>query len=203
MRVIGLTGGIAAGKSTVSQALVDLGAAVIDADKVGHEAYEPGTDAHAALVEAFGPGIVAAGGEIDRRALGGIVFADPAQRVRLQEIVWPRMKEMMRRRLVELADAETDLAVIEAAVLIEAGWQDLTDVVWVVQVPEEVAKERLISRNGFSAEDALARIRAQLTNDERARHASLVIDNSGSVEDATRQVRAAVAAVRQGAAPRA
>jgi len=193
MRVIGLTGGIAAGKSTVSEALREAGAAVIDADKVGHEAYLPGTETHAALVEAFGQEIVAESGEIDRRKLGAIVFADPAQRDRLQAIVWPRMKEMMRARLGELAAQGMELAVIEAAVLIEASWQDLTDEIWVVQVPETVARERLMARNGLSADDANARIRAQLTNEERARHADAIIDNSGSVEHAREQVKKALA----------
>jgi dephospho-CoA kinase len=192
MRVIGLTGGIAAGKSTVSEALDAAGAVVIDADKVGHEAYQPGTDTYRALVEAFGAEIVAADGQIDRRRLGGIVFADPAQRQRLQEIVWPRMKEMMRGRLAELKANGTGVAVIEAAVLLEAGWQDLVDEVWVVQVPEEVAQARLMARNGFSAEEAQSRIRAQLSNEERARHAQVVIDNSGDIESARRQVTAAL-----------
>jgi phosphopantetheine adenylyltransferase/dephospho-CoA kinase len=193
MRVIGLTGGIAAGKSTVSEALRGAGAVLIDADKVGHEAYRPGTETHVALVEAFGSEIVAESGEIDRRRLGAIVFADPSQRQRLQDIVWPRMKQMMRARLDELAAQQTDLVVIEAAVLFEAGWQDLMDEIWVVQVPEEVARDRLIARNGLSAEEANARIRAQLTNEERARQADLIIDNSGSVEDAREQVKKALA----------
>jgi dephospho-CoA kinase len=188
MRVIGLTGGIAAGKSTVSEALREAGAVVIDADKVGHEAYQPGTDTHAALVEAFGREIVAENGEIDRRRLGGIVFADPAQRQRLQDIVWPRMKEMMRQRIAELQATGTAIVVVEAAVLIEADWLDLVDEVWVVQVPEAIAMQRLMARNGFSADDARARIRAQLTNEQRARHAQVIIDNSGSVEDARQQI---------------
>jgi len=194
MRVIGLTGGIAAGKSTVTETLRAAGAAVIDADKVGHEAYQPGTETHAALVEAFGGEILADDGQIDRRRLGAIVFADPEQRRRLQAIVWPRMKQMMREQLDALSAQGTKLAVVEAAVLIEAEWQDLMDEVWVVQVPEEVAMQRLIARNGFSAEDAQARIRAQLSNAERSRHAQVIIDNSGSVEDARRQVEAALAA---------
>lgn len=194
MRVIGLTGGIAAGKSTVSEALREQGAAVIDADKVGHEAYQPGTGTFQALVAHFGPAIVAADGSIDRRALGGIVFADPTKREELQAIVWPRMKEMMRGRLAELRDAGTAVAVIEAAVLIEAAWTDLVEEVWVVQVPEAIAVERLMSRNGFSEADALARIRAQLTNEQRAAHARIVIDNSGAIEQARAKVREALAA---------
>jgi dephospho-CoA kinase len=199
MRVIGLTGGIAAGKSTVSDALRGAGAVVIDADKVGHEAYQPGTGTYAALVEAFGAEIVAEGGEIDRRKLGAIVFADPAQRQRLQDIVWPRMKEMMRERLDQLRAAGREVVVIEAAVLLEAGWQDLTDEVWVVTVPEHVAMERLSARNGFSEDEARSRIRAQLSNEERARHADAVIDNSGSIEEARAKVRQTLAAPSTGA----
>lgn len=189
MHVIGLTGGIAAGKSTVSAALREAGAVVIDADQIGHQAYRAGTETYAALVEAFGPGIVGADGEIDRRTLGAIVFADPQQRRRLQDIVWPRMKAMLRQQLDELRAAGTAIAVVEAAVLIEAGWLDLVDEVWVVQVPEATAMQRLMARNGFSADDARARIRAQLSNEERARYAQVIIDNSGSVEDARRQVQ--------------
>jgi dephospho-CoA kinase len=192
MHVIGLTGGIAAGKSTVSAALREAGAVVIDADQIGHQAYRAGTETYAALVEAFGPGIVGADGEIDRRTLGAIVFADPEQRRRLQDLVWPRMKAMLRQQLDELRAAGTAIAVVEAAVLIEAGWLDLVDEVWVVQVPEAIAMQRLMARNGFSAEDARARIRAQLANEERARYAQVIIDNSGSVEDARRQVQSEV-----------
>jgi dephospho-CoA kinase len=193
MRVIGLTGGIAAGKSTISQALRDVGAVAIAADQVGHQAYRTGTETHAALVAAFGEGIVAESGEIDRRALGALVFADPAQRVRLQEIVWPRMKEMMRSQLADLRAGGADLAVVEAAVLFEAGWEDLMDEVWVVQASPAIARERLIARNGLTPEDADARIRAQLTNEERARRADVVIDNSGTVEEAVARVQAALA----------
>lgn len=195
MRVIGLTGGIAAGKSTISQILAELGAVVIDADKVGHEAYRRGTEAWRALVAHFGEGILTPDGEIDRRKLGAIVFADPAERRALQDIVWPRMKEMIRQRLAELRAQGTPVAVIEAAVLIEAGWTDLVDEVWVVQVPEDVALQRLVARNNLSEADARARIRAQLSNAERAAHADVIIDNSGTVEEARAQVERAWAKV--------
>jgi len=191
VRVIGLTGGIAAGKSTISQILAELGAVVIDADKVGHEAYRRGTEAWRALVAHFGEGILTPDGEIDRRKLGAIVFADPAERRALQDIVWPRMKEMIRQRLAELRAQGTPVAVIEAAVLIEAGWTDLVDEVWVVQVPEDVALQRLVARNNLSEADARARIRAQLSNAERAAHADVIIDNSGTVEEARAQVERA------------
>ena len=191
MRVIGLTGGIAAGKSTVSEGLREHGAVIIDADKVGHEAYQPGTDTWRALVDHFGREIVGEGDQIDRRKLGGIVFADPDQRIKLQEIVWPRMKDMMRARIEELRAAGAEVVVIEAAVLIEAQWTDIVDEVWVVQVPERLALSRLMSRNGLSEEDGRARIRAQLSNTERAGHAQVVIDNDGTVADARAKVDAA------------
>lgn len=191
MRVIGLTGGIAAGKSTVSETLRELGAVVIDADKVGHEAYQPGADAYQALVAHFGREIVADDGQIDRRKLGGIVFADPAQRQALQDIVWPRMKQMMRDRLAEYRAQDAKAVVIEAAVLIEAAWTDLVDEVWVVQVDVPVALSRLMSRNGLSEADAMARINSQLSNAERASHAQVVIDNSGAVDEAKARVRTA------------
>jgi len=190
MVVIGLTGGIAAGKSTIAQELARLGAVVIDADKVGHEAYAPGTEGWQLVRDAFGEGVVAPDGTIDRRALGAIVFADPAQRDRLQAIVWPLIKRMIAERLAELRAAGTvPVAVVEAAVLLEAGWQDLVDEVWVVIVPPEVAIERLVARNGLTPEQARARLAAQLSNEERARRATVVIDNARPLDETLAQVR--------------
>lgn len=197
MVAIGLTGGIASGKTLVASMLADRGAVVIDADRLGHEAYLPGTDAFRRIVETFGPEVVATDGTIDRRVLGATVFGDPAARARLQDIVWPVMRAMAQRRLEELRSAGTDVAVLEAAILIEAGWTDLVDEVWVVTVAEAVARQRLMSRNGLSAEQADARIRAQISNDERRRHATVVIDNSGTVADLERQVESAWRALQE------
>jgi dephospho-CoA kinase len=190
MIVIGLTGGIASGKSTISAALAARGATIVDADKVGHEAYTPGSEGWQAVVSAFGKRIVAENGEIDRKALGAIVFGDPAQRERLQAIIWPVMKRMMARTLDEFRSEGRKVVVVEAAVLLEAGWQDLVDQIWVVTVPVAVAEQRLIARNGLTPEQAQARIAAQLTNDERARHAQVVIDNSGPVDQTVGRVQA-------------
>jgi dephospho-CoA kinase len=189
--VIGLTGGIASGKSVVSGMLADRGARVIDADKVGHEAYTPGGDCYNAVVEAFGRDIVAEDGTIDRRALGGKVFGDPAQRRRLEGIVWPWMKATMRDRMAKIREDGVRVVVLEAAVLIEADWIDITDQVWLVTVDPAVARQRLMSRNGFSAEEADKRIAAQLTNDERAKYAQVIIDNSGTLEELKERVDAA------------
>ena len=189
--VVGLTGGIASGKSVVSQMLAEHGATVIDADKVGHEAYAPGSGCYEAVVEAFGRDIVAPDGSIDRKALGGKVFGDAGQRKRLEGIVWPWMRSTMEGRLAGLRAQGVPVVVLEAAVLIEADWIPIVDQVWAVVVPPEVARERIMSRNGLTAEQADARIGAQLTNAERERHAQVVIDNSGSMEELRRRVDAA------------
>ena len=181
--VIGLTGGIASGKSVVSGMLAERGALIIDADKVGHEAYAPGNECYAAVVQAFGPEIVATDGSIDRKALGGKVFGNPDERKRLEGIVWPWMKDTMKERLDAIREGGTPVVVLEAAVLIEADWIPITDEVWVVIVPPELARERVMQRNNLSAEDADARINAQLTNDERKKHAKVVIENTGTLEE--------------------
>lgn len=183
MRVIGLTGGIASGKSLVSQRLADRGAAIIDADKVGHEAYRKGTETFRAVVGAFGDDVVGADGEINRRALGGKVFGDPEARRRLEEIVWPAMRSIMEERLSELRAQDKEVTVLEAALLIEADWLPLTDEVWLVTVSPETARQRLMDRNGLSPEQAESRIQAQLTNEKRRPYADIEIENDGSVEE--------------------
>jgi dephospho-CoA kinase len=187
--VIGLTGGIASGKSVVSEMLREEGALVIDADKVGHEAYARGSGCYGAVVEAFGRDVVGPDGEIDRKALGGKVFGDPAQRKRLEGIVWPWMRRVMEQRLAALRADGVPVVVLEAAVLIEADWIPIVDRVWLVEVSRDVARERLMARNGLTAEQADARIGAQLTNEERERHAQVVIDNSGTLEELRQRVR--------------
>ena len=187
--VIGLTGGIASGKSVVSDMLREERALVIDADKVGHEAYARGSGCYDAVVAAFGPDVVGPDGEIDRKALGGKVFGDPAQRKRLEGIVWPWMRGVMEKRLAEHRSDGVPVVVLEAAVLIEADWTPIVDRVWLVKVSPDVARERLMARNGLTAEQADARIGAQLTNEERERHAQVVIDNSGTLEELRQRVR--------------
>lgn len=189
--VVGLTGGIASGKSVVSGMLAERGAHVVDADKVGHEAYARGSGCYEAVVDAFGAEIVGADGEIDRRALGAKVFGDAVQRRRLEGIVWPWMRGVMEVRLAALRDEGVPVVVLEAAVLVEADWTPLVDQVWVVAVEPALARARLMSRNGLTAEQADARIAAQLTNEERAKHAQVVIENNGSLEDLEQRVAAA------------
>jgi len=176
MVVIGLTGGILSGKSTISGMLAEMGAVIIDADKIGHEAYKPHTKTWQKLVDAFGNGILKKNGEVDRKKLGDIVFADPDALARLNRIVHPRMREMMREEIDRLMGEGVAVVVLEAAVLIEADWTDLVDEVWVTVAPEEVVIKRLQDRGKLSEEQARARIRSQLPAEERAKHADVTID---------------------------
>lgn len=183
MTVIGLTGGIAAGKSTASEALMELGAVVIDADRIGHRSYEPGTPGFEKVVNAFGHDIVGKDGLVDRRVLGGKVFGAPGQMERLNAIVWPEIRNLIKDEIKQIrAQDPNALIVLEAAVLIEAEWQDLCDEVWVITTPVKTAVARLRSRNGLSEEAAMARINSQMTNKERLAFADVKIENSGTEE---------------------
>jgi len=142
------------------------------------------------VIDAFGADIVAADGQIDRKALGAKVFGDPEQRRRLEGIVWPWMRATMDERLRRLRQEGVPVVVLEAAVLIEADWTPIVDQVWVVIVPPELAKERIMLRNGLSAEQADQRIGAQLTNEERARHGQVIIENAGTLAELEERVTA-------------
>lgn len=188
MFVIGLTGGIGSGKSTVSDMLRSKGAAVVHADLVGHEVYRPGTAAWKEIVAAFGQDVLNAEREIDRRKLAAIVFANPEARRRLNAITHPPMRRLMAERLDELRRQGVRVAVLEAALLIEAGWADLTDEVWLTLAPPAVAAQRLMERNGLSREEAEARIASQLSNEERLEHADVVINTDCSLAEVARRV---------------
>jgi len=203
MITVGLTGGIANGKSEVAAMLAAKGAAVVYADQIGHEAYRRGTEEYLQIVAAFGAEVIGEDGEIDRRRLGEKVFNDPEARQRLQAIVWPAMRRMMEERLAALERQGAPVAVLEAAVLIEADWLPLADEVWVVEAAPEVARQRLMAYKGLSAAEAEARLGAQLSNEERRRHADVVIDNGGSLEDTRRQVDRLWAGLKERAAPAA
>ncbi len=182
-KVIGLTGGIGSGKSTVSQCLAELGAVILDADKVGHEAFKPNTEAWQEVVAAFGRQIIAPGGEVDRKKLGEIVFGNPESLSRLNQIMHPRMYDMVKAQLEEYRRQGVDVVVLEAAVLIEANWTSLVDEVWVTVAPEAAVLERLRQQRGLAEEQTLARIRSQLSSEERIKHADVIINNDCSRDE--------------------
>lgn len=203
MIVIGLTGGIASGKSTAAEMLRELGAVVIDADRLGHRSYEPGTPGFEKVVNAFGHDIVGSDGLIDRRILGGKVFGAPGQMERLNSIVWPEIRNLIREEIVQIrAQDRNTVIVLEAAVLIEAEWQDLCDEIWVVTTPIPVAVERLRSRNNMAEDAAMARINAQMSNEDRLGYATVTIENAGSEAELRGRVERQWAALQQRLAPR-
>jgi dephospho-CoA kinase len=190
IQVICLTGGIASGKSTAARFLGELGACVIDADRLGHRAYEPGSPAHAQVVAAFGPEVLCADGQIDRKTLGSKVFGKPEALKRLTDIVWPALRSLAEEEIAR-ARAENDarIVVLEAAVLFEAGWDDLGDEVWVNVIDRENAISRATARDNVPREAIERRLDAQLSNAERIARADVVIDNNGSVDDMLEQLR--------------
>ncbi len=186
---IGLTGGIASGKSTAARHLGELGAHVIDADRLGHRAYEPNTAAFKQVVAVFGDDVVAADGTIDRRALGSKVFGQPAELKKLTDIVWPEIRRLADLEMEAQRARQPDgVVVLEAAVMVEAGWQNSMDEVWVVAVEPEVAIERAMARDGLSADEVRARLKAQTSNAERGRHADVLIDNSAGLDELHAQI---------------
>lgn len=187
-KIVGLIGGIGAGKSTVAQRLTERGALVIDADKTGHEVLrEPGLKDN--LVQLFGNEILGGDGQIDRARLGGIVFSADEKRKQLEGVVHPRMAERFREKIsFALADPHTPLVVLDAAILLEVGWDAICDEILFVDVPRPVRVERLMKNRGWSEEELSRREAAQWPVDQKRAKASVVIDNAGSPEDCRRQV---------------
>jgi len=183
---VGLTGGIASGKSAVSARLAQHGAVIIDADLLARQALEPGTDGLAEVVAAFGQDILTAQGELDRAALGQRVFADDSARAALNGIVHPRVRAASAT-LRERAPTGT-IVVEDIPLLVETGQQDRFDLVVVVHAPESARVDRIIQNRGATAEDARARIAAQATDEQRAAAADVILDNSGTLDDLNRQV---------------
>ena len=189
MLVIGLTGGIATGKTEVSKVLRDLGAEVISADEAGHESYRSGTEGWREVVAEFGEGILAPGGEVDRGKLGTIVFEDERALSRLNAIVHPRVRSMVEGRIRGSRERGGGVVVVEAALLLEASWASLADEVWVTVAREEQVVERVQGRDRLDEEAVGARLRSQMSQAERISRADAVIDNSGSLEDLRDRVR--------------
>ncbi len=185
---IGLTGNIATGKSTVGRMLVDLGAELIDADKVAHEVMEPGGAAYDAVVDAFGEEILAPGGAIDRRKLGARVFSDPDALAHLEALVHPPTIQAVQARI---AASNAPVVIVEAIKLLESGMAEEYDAIWVTTCSEEEQVRRLVQGRGLSREEALRRIHAQPPQAEKIAHADVVIDTDGTLEQTREEVRLA------------
>jgi len=187
--LVGLTGSIATGKSTVSRMFAHLGARVIDADLLAREVVMPGQPAYARIVEEFGPQVVQEDGSLDRKALGAVVFADAAKRKRLEEITHPAIG-LRQQRILSVLDEEAFEGVViwDAALLVEGGGVAKMDRVVVVYADPETERRRLMERDGLSDADARARVASQMPVAEKVKLADHVIDNSGTREETERQV---------------
>ena len=178
---VGLTGGVASGKSTVSAILAERGAVVIDADLLAREVVAAGTPGLAEIVEAFGPSVLTAEGELDRPAMGAVVFADPEKRKLLEGIIHPRVRALGAE--IEAAAPRGALVVHDIPLLAETGQAAAFDAVIVVDVPTEVQVERMVALRGMSREEAESRIAAQATREDRLAIATYVIENTGTMDD--------------------
>jgi len=188
MLVVGLTGSIGTGKSTVAAMLAARGAWVVDADRIGHALQEPGTACHRQIAEAFGAEILEPDGRIDRRRLGARVFADPDARRRLEAIMHPAIWEACEREVRRAEAAGAPFSVVDAALILEAGQRHRFDVIVVVAAPEEVQMQRLAAQRGLSEAEVRQRQQSQWSPAVKAAHADVVIDNGGDLSATEAQV---------------
>lgn len=181
MTIICLTGGIASGKSTAAKYLQEQGAHVINADLLGHQAYLPDTQAYQQVIETFGAELVDKDGQIDRKVLGSKVFGMPDALKQLTDIVWPEIRRLAETEIsTHLRSHPEQIIVLEAAVLFEAGWEDIGDEIWTVMVEPEAAIQRASERDNVDAASVKKRIDSQLSNAERAARSNVVIENNTS-----------------------
>lgn len=188
MLSLGLTGGIGSGKSTVSAILEELGASVVDADRIVRALQEPGAPVFEAMVEEFGPGIVASDGSLDRQAVADLVFGDDDALAKLNAIVHPAVGAAIAERLGELAETD-DVVILDIPLLVESGRDDMAAVI-VVDVDPDLAVERLVEHRGFSESDARSRMARQVNREDRLAKADVVLDNSGTPAELRAQVEA-------------
>lgn len=190
MKIAGLTGGLACGKSFVADALREMGCYVVEADALGHEVMQPGGPAYGAIVKQFGPGILRAEGSIDRSLLAGIVFTDAAELAKLNAIVHPAVQELAQRRFREIGERDPDAVVIYvAAILIETGGHRQVQRLILVTCTREQQMERAMRRPGATEKDVLGRLQRQLPLADKLPFADYVIDTSGTIEQTLRQTR--------------
>lgn len=185
MIVVGLVGGIAAGKSTVMQQLSKLGAAVIDGDQVTRVLQRPGELGWAAIRQTFGPDYFLPNGELDRGKLGRLVFGDPEALKKLNAVMFPLITEYLERELTEVMARGTELAVVEGAALYESGLLEMMDEVWLVRADPEVRRKRLMARDGYSDAEARMRMNAQISETILEGIATRIIDSSDAAENST------------------
>jgi len=189
MKLVGLTGGIATGKSTVAKLLQEYGVPVIDADKIYFKLSQNGNSVWNAVRRAFGEEYLLPDGEIDRKALGRLVFSDDRAREKLNSVTHPIVKDEMLKIMNEIKNRkDPKLIVMDVPLLFEAGWNQWMDEVWVVAVPEEMQLQRLMERDKITREEALLRIRSQMNIEEKKRMAHRVIDNSQSIYHTKTQI---------------
>ena len=188
MKIIGVTGNIGTGKSTVAGMLKDLGAMHLDADKVGHELLAPQGAAYKEIIATFGRSILKDNGEIERPRLGMIVFQDPSKLEKLNQIMWPRIIELSKQKMAEMVRNGVKVVVYEAAVMFEAGWQTLPDEIWVTSAPEDIVIKRLLATGRFTEQQARDRIRSQMPAAEKAKKADVVVDTNCDFTELRRRV---------------
>jgi phosphopantetheine adenylyltransferase/dephospho-CoA kinase len=192
VKVICLTGGIASGKTTANRFLEEKGAVIIDADRLGHRVYDTGTQGYLRVIEAFGEDVVDDENQIDRKILGSKVFGNPDGLKQLTDIVWPEIRRLAELEIVSYEALDPDcVVVLEAAVLFEAGWEDIGEQIWVITVEPEIAIERAMTRDGLNREAIEKRLAAQISNEARAEKADVLIENSGTLDEMMTQLEAA------------
>jgi dephospho-CoA kinase len=183
MKVIGLIGGIGSGKSTVAQFLAELGAVIVDLDRVGHEVLKKGSQAYKQVVSEFGKDILKSSGEIDRSKLGRIVFDSHEALIRLNRIVHPAIDNIISSEIMKYRRQGVKVVVLEAAAMLEAGKTAQVEELWVTVAPEATVLRRILERGGLSEQEIRTRIKAQLSNEERIRQADVVIDTDGTLDE--------------------
>ncbi|XP_065359437.1 bifunctional coenzyme A synthase [Calliphora vicina] len=191
--IVGLTGGIASGKSKMAQRFANMGAFVMNCDKIAHEIYEPGQVCYNRMVEYFGKEILDNNGRIDRTKLGPIVFANPSELEKLNNIVWPELMAEVKRRIKILAEQEKppQVVILEAAVLLKAGWDQEVHEVWSMIVPPEEAVKRVVERNGLTEEEAKRRLASQLSNSEMVARSHVIFSSLWDTEFTLKQAEKA------------
>ncbi len=188
MYIIGLTGSIASGKSTVSRILADCGAPIVDADLIARAVAERGEPGWQKIVETFGEGVLQADGQLDRGKVGEMIFRDATKRAELDRIMHPIILERMETEIAVYEKQGEAIVILDIPLLLELGWQDKVSVVWLVAVSPDTQKRRLMARNNLTEEQAMVRIASQMSIEEKRRYADVIINNDGTLEETEQAV---------------